>query len=67
MTCAGGEPSGMCACVDFWVKLAPGGGSRAETGHSLGSWAPARLRHNITLAPEIPGDTRGYQGHPVCV
>ena len=43
------ERAQLCACVDFWVKLAPGGGSRErETGHSLGSGlARQQTQHNI--------------------
>ena len=50
MTCAWQrERDQFCACVDFWVKLAPGGGSRErETGHSLGSGlARQQTQHNI--------------------
>ena len=50
MTCAWQrERCQLCACVDFWVKLAPGGGSRErETGHSLGSGlARQQTQHNI--------------------
>ena len=48
MTCAWPRAQ-CCACVDFWVKLAPGGGSRErETGHSLGTGlAWLQTQHNI--------------------
>ena len=48
MTCAWPRAQ-VCACVDFWVKLAPGGGSREkDTGHSLGTGlAWLQTQHNI--------------------
>ena len=64
MTCAWKrerERAQLCACVDFWVKLAPGGGSR-ERERPVTAWALAWAgsRHNITLAPGDLGSTRCF-------